>query len=618
MATVMETILAKLTVDDQASGTFDKVARSAGGLVDRVRSLGDSFLGLTGIATAVGGALTLTHAVQTTNEYIKRVKEVTELTGMAAANTDYLFSSARQAGVEYGQMEQVLFRLSRRGAQMDNVMATMSGKTVPGVQRRFQRLGVDITKGPLNALEQMAKGVKSGKIEANDLMAQFQIPQGAVNDFKGFLETLDLKQIAAMQKKGMLLTDTDISLFSSIEGAQHRISDGFNRIRLMLGKQLLPVFATMVNKFADALPGYVEKAATFGRFLANHMTAAATAASVLLKTMLALKALDMAKALPGVGKLSGAFAERFKQSVGAGMAFGGMGPMGAVMGAVKAAFVAFAPAALAVAGAVTFVTLGIQGLKANIDGVGDRVSWLGKLISMRFTLIGESLTQLVSPITKLFSGDGSIVTGLQKISALGIEKVVQGFDFLVHVLQTAVSYTTELADMMGSLWTDYLAEPAAAIFKYIAEGAQKVGKGIMSVFSAVIDFLKPYLQRFGVYAAGSDLGQSIGFIGKIFGAALEAPVKMWEKHWNKTGVQTIGRARAEDIRDKLAATAADTAASQRQAAPVYDFRGSRFDITQNFAEGFDPDRIATSFTEDLSRLGEMRQQSGFAPLYGVR
>lgn len=51
---------------------------------------------------------------------------------------------------------------------------------------------------------------------------------------------------------------------------------------------------------------------------------------------------------------------------------------------------------------------------------------------------------------------------------------------------------------------------------------------------------------------------------------------------------------------------------------VLDFRGSQFNITQQFAEGFDPDRIAAVFAKDVSRLGEMRRQSGLAPLYAVR
>ncbi len=51
---------------------------------------------------------------------------------------------------------------------------------------------------------------------------------------------------------------------------------------------------------------------------------------------------------------------------------------------------------------------------------------------------------------------------------------------------------------------------------------------------------------------------------------------------------------------------------------VQDFRFSKFDIKQEFAEGFDPDRIAVAFATDLSKLGEMRMQSAYAPLFTAR
>lgn len=49
-----------------------------------------------------------------------------------------------------------------------------------------------------------------------------------------------------------------------------------------------------------------------------------------------------------------------------------------------------------------------------------------------------------------------------------------------------------------------------------------------------------------------------------------------------------------------------------------DFRNSKFDIKQAFAEGFDPDRIAVAFTNDLAMLGERRLQSGLAPINAAR
>ena len=60
-----------------------------------------------------------------------------------------------------------------------------------------------------------------------------------------------------------------------------------------------------------------------------------------------------------------------------------------------------------------------------------------------------------------------------------------------------------------------------------------------------------------------------------------------------------------------------TAEGKPRKQDVYDFRGSRFDITQKFAEGFDPDRVAVAFAQDLGRMGEMRVQSALAPTAGL-
>lgn len=48
-----------------------------------------------------------------------------------------------------------------------------------------------------------------------------------------------------------------------------------------------------------------------------------------------------------------------------------------------------------------------------------------------------------------------------------------------------------------------------------------------------------------------------------------------------------------------------------------EFNNNRFDIHQQFAEGFDPDRIAVAFASDLARAGEMKVQAAFSPIYGA-
>lgn len=46
-----------------------------------------------------------------------------------------------------------------------------------------------------------------------------------------------------------------------------------------------------------------------------------------------------------------------------------------------------------------------------------------------------------------------------------------------------------------------------------------------------------------------------------------------------------------------------------------DFRYSRFDITQKFAEGFSPERVGAAFTSDLEAMANQRLSSGLAPAF---
>jgi hypothetical protein len=70
-----------------------------------------------------------------------------------------------------------------------------------------------------------------------------------------------------------------------------------------------------------------------------------------------------------------------------------------------------------------------------------------------------------------------------------------------------------------------------------------------------------------------------------------------------------------------AATTADGRAGNQPPQPrphtSQDFRYSRFDITQRFAEGFSPDRVASAFADELQALSENRLESGFQPAFST-
>ena len=90
--------------------------------------------------------------------------------------------------------------------------------------------------------------------------------------------------------------------------------------------------------------------------------------------------------------------------------------------------------------------------------------------------------------------------------------------------------------------------------------------------------------------------------------------------------ESVGEGHPDKVAEWFASTmqrpALEGEAKKRKApkdrtSTINDFRFSKFDIRQEFAEGFDPDRIAVAFASDLAKLGEMRMQSAYAPLYSV-
>jgi hypothetical protein len=136
-----------------------------------------------------------------------------------------------------------------------------------------------------------------------------------------------------------------------------------------------------------------------------------------------------------------------------------------------------------------------------------------------------------------------------------------------------------------------------------AAGALGLGTAAagMSGVDAVRGIVEPFVNRLAT--AGSDI------------AAAFSPLKAAKDAWKQIGLDTQRdvAVRQAARREKERTDVGD----QRDKQPYNDFRGSKFDITQKFAEGFDPDRIAVAFANDLAMMGERKLQSGFSPIYAA-
>lgn len=639
MAIVQE-ILAKLLVKDEATGPLGQIAAKAGGLLGTFDKIGGSLAHIAGIGAAVGGALSFADAIHDTNEYIKRVKSVRDLTGAAAEQADFLFVKARQAGVGFETMERVMFSLSRRAGAFESVMDNMSGKTVPSMAARFMRMGIDLRKGPTSAIEQMSKQVKGGRLDVNRLMSEFRIPPDAVNDFKEFLSTLDMKKLAEMQKKGLLLGNKDIETFASIEGIQNRIAASFNRIKVLAGREILPIIEKILSKFEEKLPDWISGAQRFGKFLNEHLDTAIFLAEKFVKIMAANKIvsfltggtgiIDLVKHAPGLGKgLMEGLSKAFPKLARAGAAVGGtvarattvaggigkgllggaggilggvegaIGPVAGALGTFASSMTVLLPVLAGVAAAGFIAYQAFKAIQDNVDGVKDRLLALWDSIKARFELIWESVEPLIEGIAKIFGPLSPLSLFFGKETANSIADAGDALDFFLHVIQTIVSILGDVGKK--------IAEPIMQGIQFITDALMKFFKWITDIANKILDFVPG--------------GKGISLGDTIKTAFMQDPmVKTWMSAWEKTAKQTNERI----ARNKKAEEAAKTTdkrmetSTTKPPSPSYDFRGSRFDITQKFAEGFDPDRFAVAFASDLASLGEQKTQSGFSPLYSVR
>lgn len=262
---------------------------------------------------------------------------------------------------------------------------------------------------------------------------------------------------------------------------------------------------------------------------------------------------------------------------------------------------------------------------------------------------------------------GGVVTALARDTVL-LSSTMTGlnrtFYFAVALVQPLLGLLGQWGDTMGGMVANMLpglasglsflmegiealAAPVIAIGRDIFTTLQPsfavLGSVVGSVFQSIMTIVRPALQIFGTglqevwSIVGGPVRNAItGFVTFMtellrgiaarlgrFGAGLQDIA-------NSIGA-VHGQPRAQTAQGQTAQTAAEAAAeaaaqaeSRRPTTPAAraghtthnDFRHSRFDITQKFAEGFDPDRIAVGFVTDLERMSNARLTSGFSPLFG--
>jgi hypothetical protein len=258
---------------------------------------------------------------------------------------------------------------------------------------------------------------------------------------------------------------------------------------------------------------------------------------------------------------------------------------------------------------------------------------LGKLaMDVDFTdSVFQSLTGILTTLEPL----GAMFASLLDMSTSRLAGFISGvlpsaLDALLRISQPLVWFAGELTNIVNILFTQLTPVFEALWVKvsiflqgvadFVVPALMILGKSLLWLwdlidgpliggFKGVIRILGALFEYVGKFLswAGANLNAMMG-LQETNTDMKEREPSMLEKLLQafKTPEGSLTAPKAPKTPDKRAVTGV-----------VQDFKFSRFQIDQKFEEGYDPDRIAVAFANDLGKIGQQRSQSGFAPLFSV-
>jgi hypothetical protein len=302
-------------------------------------------------------------------------------------------------------------------------------------------------------------------------------------------------------------------------------------------------------------------------------------------------------------------------------AAGGAAVFGSVGAAAMEVFIAalvggtavFSPliagAALLAGGFVVFLG-NANAVAVTLGAVGDifaslmtAVEPLSSMFWMLSGMVGDALIAIVPPIMDVIAIVVEVIMGLFTVLMDVLNPIIGVLAFFWKIMMGVVGVIIRAGDVLLKVFMLALREVAGVfkgIYEFFAGYLKPVFDKVMSALDAFINEVYKWIEMLGAKIDRETKGEAPPEEGKV---------KDTHKYIQMD----------ELIAHLQEGNAARKAAGVRPSAGnSYDFRGSRFDIKQDFAEGFDPDRIAVAFANDLATLGERKMQSGFGPLFAVR
>ena len=207
-----------------------------------------------------------------------------------------------------------------------------------------------------------------------------------------------------------------------------------------------------------------------------------------------------------------------------------------------------------------------------------------------FQMAGGPLMRIISTVAGRLGIIGAVIAvvvvafEMLRRNTLGIrDAFVKTFK---GIIETFVSIGTKLIAILGKLW-DAL-KPVVMLVAGVLLGALLLLAKVIGVVADVLEMVVTAL---------------VGLVNAAIWALNQLP---------GVNIDYIDMEAAKKAKDSSPSTGEGTNTTYQ------DFRGSKFEITNNFPQNIDGGRVAVAFGDELARLGERRLESGLRPLYSYR
>lgn len=553
-----ERVEATITVNDYASTVLRRIADNALRLEERFGGASAAVARFTNITPRLGlmtkvvsalsaaaGGISFAMGIRSASEYYKHVERISETTGMTATHAGALYRYMTQMGVEGAGVENILVRMDRK------TESVAEGSKKLGAM--YSAMGLNLSDGPEKSMLHLAELSQQGKLTIGELI---RVTGVARNDAFALQRALQqapeamAASLARLQFKASIVNDAAIKAYERVREKVVVVKQGLTDLVIAFTRPLMPALEKLLDSISNKLDEWIPKAYEFGTIVSKHMDKILDTAQTILEALIGIKAISLTlTGAQGAIKAMSWLSDLAKPAAGAA---GGLAESGAALGLGKAAIA--------------------------LDGAA------------------IALTEAAAALT----GSGAIQAGEGALGAVGAAGAGAG------ILKFGKS---AMARMVGGAGAGAVA----------AEGAGAIGAGTalgLEGGAAAAAAAGPL-----AIAAGAGEVAVTGLVSSIAAAAL--PIAAMAA---VLGIVGVAAYKVYDLVTTMRADKPDTSGLHdadkegldhtKKKTPIaglggnyQDFRFSKFDIRQQFAQGFDPGRVSLMFTQDLASLGETLPQS---------